>query len=439
MMRFKPQAASRFALLFFLLLCALPLKGFAESTEPQQLGVEEEEEASEWGNINPGRGFKVAKTPYGDLDISLYLLLRYLNQLPASQTAYSHLGVPYDVNPRNDIQLQREMLFLSGWIYDPKLRYQSLIWTVNSTNQVAVAGNLNYTFSKAFILFGGIGALPGSRSLLGSFPYFYGTDRQMADEFFRPGFTSGVWARGEPVKGLAYAVMVGDNLSLIGINAAKLTRELATSAQIWVMPTTGEFGVKEGFSDYEYHEKFATRFGVGFTHSRENRYSQPSISAPDNTQIRDSDGVLFFSTGALADGVTVNNADYYMTALAAGFKYRGISFNAEYYFRWLSNIDATGPIPESLIYDKGFTTQAGYELLPKRLGVYGVGSVISGQFSNSYEGGAGANFYPVASTRNWRLNAEGLYVYKSSQGSLFGYYAAGERGPILSLATDIFF
>jgi hypothetical protein len=394
----------------------------------------------EWGSISPGKGYKVAQTPYGDLNISLYFLVRYLNQLPALQTAHDHLGNPYNVDTRNDIQLQREMLFLGGWIYDPNFRYQSLIWTVNSTNQVAVAGNLSYTFSKAFTLFGGIGGLPGTRSLTGCFPYLYGTDRQLADDFFRPGFTGGLWAKGEPARGLGYAAMVGDNLSMIGINAAKLTRELATSVQIWVMPTTGEFGPREGFSDYEWHDKFATRFDVAFTHSRENRFSQPSLSAPDNTQIRNSDGVLFFQTGAFAPGVTVDDADYWMVSTAAGFKYHGISFNGEYYFRWLTNFDAEGGIvPISSTYDSGFTLQTGYELFPKRLGVYLVGSDISGYFNNAYEYGFGANYYPVATTRNWRINLHSVYVHRAAYGSLFGYYVAGETGPIISLATDVFF
>ena len=432
------------SLLLVLLMAASALPCYGQEQASQEdtteaIASNPEIEASEWGSFYPGKGYKIANTSLGDLTVGLYLLVRYLNQMPPHQAATDHLGSTYPVDTRNDIQLQREMLFFSGWVYDPKFRYQSMIWTVNSTEQVAVAGNLSYTFDKAFVLFGGIGALPGTRSLIGCFPYFYGTDRQLADDFFRPGFTGGVWARGEPVRGLAYDVMIGNNLSMIGINAAQLTRNLATGFQIWVMPTTGEFGAKEGFSDYEWHDELATRFGFSFTHSRENRFSQPYLAAPDNTQIRNSDGVLFFQTGALAPGVTVNEADYYMAALAAGFKYHGISFNGEYYYRLLANFDADGPVPESSTHDNGFTLQLGYEVLRQRLGLYFVGSYIDGQFGNSYEYGGGANFYPVPTTRNWRLNLHSVYVNKAAYGSLFGYYVAGETGPIVSLATDVFF
>ncbi len=35
----------------------------------------------------------------------------------------------------------------------------------------------------------------------------------MADNFFRPGFTQGVWLTGEPVKGLNYLAFVGNGLN----------------------------------------------------------------------------------------------------------------------------------------------------------------------------------------------------------------------------------
>ena len=35
------------------------------------------------------------------------------------------------------------------------------------------------------------------RSLDGSHPYWLASDRVLADEFFRPGFTSGVWLTGQ--------------------------------------------------------------------------------------------------------------------------------------------------------------------------------------------------------------------------------------------------
>jgi hypothetical protein len=55
-----------------------------------------------FGEVNPGRGFCVARGEFGTLDISGYMAVRYLNQLPPDQTATDHLGRPYKVTPRQD-------------------------------------------------------------------------------------------------------------------------------------------------------------------------------------------------------------------------------------------------------------------------------------------------------------------------------------------------
>ena len=133
-------------------------------------------------------------------------------------------------------------MWVSGWVYDPKFRYQTILWSVNSTNQVAIAGALTYHFNEAVELGVGINRLPGSYTMMGSHPYWYAPDRVMADEFFRPGMTSGVWATGEIVPRLHYMAMLGDNLSQLGINAVKLTRNNAWGLGLWWMPTTCEFG-----------------------------------------------------------------------------------------------------------------------------------------------------------------------------------------------------
>jgi hypothetical protein len=86
----------------------------------------------------------------------------------------------------------------------PKLQYQIIFWTVNTTDQKANFGLLGYQFNRKFNLYGGLNALPGTRSLQGSHPYWLGHDRVMADEFFRPYFSNGVWANGEVIPGLWY-------------------------------------------------------------------------------------------------------------------------------------------------------------------------------------------------------------------------------------------
>ena len=72
------------------------------------------------------------------------------------------------------------------------------------------------------------------------------------------------------------------------------------------LPTTGEFGPRGAFGDYERHEKLATRFNLAYTYSPEERQAPPSATASKhNTTLRLADSLNVFDTGTFANGVTV--------------------------------------------------------------------------------------------------------------------------------------
>ena len=276
---------------------------------------------------------------------------------------------------------------------------------------------------------------------MGSHPFWLGHDRVMADEFFRPFFTGGVWAQGEPVPGLWYNVMLGDNNSILGVKSSQLDRTFSSGASVWWMPTTKEFGPKGAYGDYELHQQVATRFGVSTARSPEQRFTNTS-GGSDNTTLRLADSVNVFDTGALAKGVTVDTVDYRILSFDAGMKYKGIFLQTEIYNRWLDNFKADGVLPVASIHDTGFYIQAAFFPIPKKLEVYGATSQISGDksagFSTSSEYLVGTNFYPF-DTRNHRLNVQVIDVNKSPVSSSFGYYIAGQTGTIVSVAFSVFF
>ena len=85
--------------------------------------------------------------------------------------------------------------------------------------------------------------------------------------------------------------------------------------------------------------------GLHYTHCRESR--QSAIGQPSaETQVKISDGQLFYETGALADGVTVTDADFDQGSIDLGMKFKGLHLQAEYYFRNLSKFNAQGPTAE---------------------------------------------------------------------------------------------
>jgi hypothetical protein len=328
------------------------------------------------------------------------------------------------------------MVWLTGFFFVPKFRYNITLWSLSTTQQALLFGNLQYTFGPGGTVI--VGILPNltARSMQGSWPFWAASDRQMSEELFRGGFSSGACITGRVLPRFYYNASVNTNLSQLGVVAANDTRNLALSASVTWMPTTGEFGPRGGLGDLEYHTKLATRFGASTGHSRESRYANDSVP-PNATQIKLSDGVNPFNAGALAPGVTVESLDYDELAVDAGFKYRGFSFQSEYYFRRLSNFTASGPLPLESINDHGFQVQAMHMVMPKHLGLYATYGYIFDDFDrHPWELSWGANAYP-SGTRSWRVNVHFIRVERCPSSSTFGYYTSGQSGTTVSLGTDI--
>jgi DNA-binding protein H-NS len=390
-----------------------------------------------FGEFNPGRGFTVGKGEYGELNLSGYMAVRYLNQLPADQSATDHLGRPVPIDPRQDFQFHRVMLFSQGWLFSPKFLYSTFLWTVQDTNQVAVGGALYYNFGKFMDLGAGWNAYPGTMSLQGSHPYWLSYDRVMADEFFRPYFSQGVFAKGNILPRLEYRWMVGNNNSNLDVPAIKLDRDLSAGFAMTWLPTTGEFGPRGAFGDYESHEQLATRFNLAYTYSPENR--QASIGSPaSNTTLRLSDSLNIFDPGAFAQGVTVEKARYQLLSGSAGIKYHGLFLQGEGYGRKLDNFVADGPLPVGGVRDYGFYVQLGYMVVPKTIELYGATSYIFGQYGHPKEFIIGGNYYPW-NTRNARLNIQLINVDHSPVSSTFGFYLGQLTGQVFTIGVTGFY
>ncbi|HEV8449557.1 MAG TPA: hypothetical protein VGQ44_22230 [Gemmatimonadaceae bacterium] len=390
------------------------------------------------GEFTPSAGFDIVKTSFGSLNISVYGLFRYLNQVPGDQTFRDHLGNLDTINTSNYLNWHRTLVWLTGFFYDPRFRYNITLWSLPTTQQTLLFGNLQYTAAKQLTL--GIGIAPSTtaRSMNGSWPFWAGSDRTMAEEFFRGGFSSGLFATGEILPRLAYTLTMNNNISELGVPQSADTRNMLFGGQLRWRPTTGEFGPRGGFGDFEYHTHVATQFGFNGSQSREGRYA-PIADPPLNTQIKLSDGINPFAVNALADSVTVSTLSYREVATDAGVKYRGFSFQGEYYWRTLSDFVANGPLPLTSIFDRGFMAQAGYMAIPQTLNVYALGGYVHDQFRRyPWEAGGGVGYYP-SHTRSWRLDVRATHINQCPASSSFGYYLAGVTGTIISVGTDILF
>src|SRR5262245_21647883 len=375
------------------------------------------------------------------LKFNINTQLRYLNTQDTDETFTDHLGVTREVHARNDITVNRAMFILGGYVFDQRARYSFTVWTSAGAASIVIASNIGWQFNKALTITGGYTGVPGSRSLVNTFPFFGSSDRSMADNFFRRGLQQGAWANGELGKGLNYLAFVGNGLNTLSISAAKIDTHLALSGSMWWEPlgAYGEPGkARNMYDDYFSSKNVRIRIGTAYTRSREDRFSNRDQSSPENTSLYNSDGVLTFSTGAFAPGVTVDVATYRMWAADGGLKWNGLAVNGQYFVRWLNDFEADGPLPLASTMDHGGELSAGYFVKPKKVMVYGRGSWVRGQFGDSHEFGGGVKWHFLDTERLW-VNAELFRVRGAPYSGAFTPYTAGMTGWVPMVQTVLAF
>ena len=373
----------------------------------------------------PGQGIRLGKASWGELNFSVYTYIRYLNQNGLDETYTDAFGSTRMLNLREDLQIQKVVLYFNGWIYRPRLRYLFYVWTSNTSQglgaQVVLAGYLTWQFNEHVKLGLGISGLPTTRSLRGSWPYWLKEDnRTIADEYFRGSYTTGIWVEGKITERSQYKFMIGNNLSQLGIDAGQLRAGLDTySGSVWWTPTTGEFGLRQSYGDFEHHDKPATLFGISATRSREDAQSQPGVNDIENSQIRISDGNVVFTPDLFATDVQIRELTYRMAALDAAVKYRGFSLEAELYRRLVDDfgIAGTGTLPFDELDDHGFQVQASAMVVPKTLQVYAGGSKIYGEYGEPSDFSVGLNWFPLK-RQELRAQVEALHLDRSPVGNL---------------------
>jgi len=376
------------------------------------------------GKFDENKGFVLAQDELGELDLSFMAYARYVNATGLKDTYQDSLGRIHPIDIRNEIQLNKVSINFKGWLFDPKFQYLLFAWTNNANQgegaQVVLAGFLRYKFADWLSVSAGIMPLPTTRSTNYSFPKWLRHDnRVMADEFYRGSYTSGIDAMGTIATGLQYRVMLGNNLSTLGVSSKELDSKLDTvSGALWWMPTTGEYGLANGFGDYDYHEEVATLAGIHLNHSTETAQGQPSENDFENSQIRLTDGTLLFSPDPFGTGGQIEKARWQMASIDLGAKYKGFSLEAQYYWRKVDNFKTIGYVPITKVEDEGLAVQASAMPIKDLLQTYVTYSKIWGANGDPTEWAIGANLYPFK-RRGMQINLEAIRLNHSPVG---GYH-----------------
>jgi len=392
----------------------------------------------------PNAGFLLFDGEKGQIYFRLFSYVRYLNQRNIDDTYTDAFGTTKTIQKRQDVQLAKFFAPFSGWFLTPKFRYYLYVWSSNASQgeaaQVVGAGNLSYVFNRFITVGGGITSLPSTRSTEGQFPYWLTVDtRPIADEFFRGSYTNGVWVKGDLVERLKYNAMFATNLSILGVSASQLDNKFDTQsyALTW-LPTTGEFGLWGTFGDFDYHEKLATRAALHFTHSLEDKQSQPGTNAIENSQIRLSDGSVIFTPDLFGKGIAVETVDYKMMSVDAGVKYHGLSLEGEFFTRWLGQYTGAnvGGIPD--LTDTGYQLQASAMAVKDVLQLYVTGSQVFGDYGKPSDVRVGGNWY-FTRQRGLRLNGEFIEVHRSPVGYTAYPFPVGANGPVFHVNLEMNF
>ena len=392
-----------------------------------------------------GAGFRVADTDFGTFNFSIWAYARYLNQESLDETYTDSFGRTKTLDLRNDLQLNKVNLYFKGWIYDPKFSYMLFAWTQNAQMgdgaQVVIGGGLDYSFKRQLNVGAGVTQNPGTRSLRGTFPYWHRVDtRMIADEYHRPSYTTGLYVYGNlrENQNLQYKVVLGNNLSQLGVNAVQLDGDFNTLSASLNWSPQGEFGPRGGWGDFESHDELVTSIGFGVTRSTEDRQSQPGEESIENSQIRLSDGTRLFEDDAFGTGGRVNRALYRMASLDAGAKLRGWDFSGGYYARWVDDFETEGFVPVDELHDWGYQIQISKMVLPEKLQVYLGYSKIMGEYGDPRDHVLGINWFPFEQ-RLLRLNTEFMYLKNSPVGYPSVPMLVGGNGTVFMTSLEMVF
>jgi len=204
------------------------------------------------------------------------------------------------------------------------------------------------------------------------------------------------------------------------------------------LPTTGEFGLYGTFGDYDDHQMVATRVGLHYSHSFEDRQSQPGTQGIENTQIRLTDGSVVFTPDLFGPGIAVESVDYRMLSIDAGIKYRGVSVEGEYYRRWLSDFRGINTGGIGSFTDNGYQLQTSAMAVQKILQVYVNASQIFGEQGDPSELRVGVNWY-FRKERGLRVNAELNHLNRSPVGYTAFPYPVGADGNVFHFNLEMNF
>jgi hypothetical protein len=336
------------------------------------------------------------KTPF-ELKVNGWIQFRHHGFARDVETWTDNAGVTRPVRNRNAWDIERGRLVFSGYALDERLTY--FLHLDGDTDGADAVDFFDYwwawEFSDRFQVQFGKRKVPASRQWLLSARNTRFVDRPMANDFFRPDRTVGLFGVGRIGQTGHYEVMVGNGYRTANMPPSETDNRFAFAATNYFEPL-GDFGRQ--IIDYDSTYDPLVQFGHSFAYSSlEGVVDGIAVIEPDFVRL--SDGTRLTAAGALAPGVSVSQYDVYLYGLDAAAKWQGWSIDGEVFFQWLEDIRGDGPLPTSELFQRGFYVEGGTFLVPRKLGINLRYSEVRGQFGGGAEYAAGFNWFPLDTSR----------------------------------------
>jgi len=303
-------------------------------------------------------------------------------------------GVTRPIRNRNAFDIERARLTLSGHAFDPRLSF--FLQMDGDTDDGHAVDFFDYWW--AWQLTDRFQIQMGKRKVSTSRQWLLGArqtrfiDRPMANDFFRPDRTVGIFGVGQFADHGHYEVMVGNGYRTANLPNS-VTDSRFTFAATSYLDGNGDFGPE--ITDFESSSSLRWRLGHSFVYSPQVG-NESGIDLNETDFLRLSDGTRLTQTGSLAPGTTVSEFDLWFYGVDLAWKYRGWSAISEVFLRRIDEISADGPLPTTDIFQHGFYVEGGRFVVPKTLDLNARYSLVDGDFGSAGELAVGFNWYPLA-------------------------------------------
>lgn len=339
------------------------------------------------------RPFDEKKFPF-EAKLNGWIQFRHHAFSRQSESWTDNAGVTRPIRNRNVFDIERARLTLKGHAVDPRLTY--FLQLDGDTDGFHTVDFFDYWWGwqltdRFQIQMGKRKVTAGRRWLLGARRTRF-VDRPMANDFFRPDRTVGIFGVGEFARHGHYELMVGNGYRTANLPNAATDSRFTFAGTSYIDPA-GEFGSQ--VVDFDCTSTALWRLGHSFVYSPQ-ASDDVGIPIDESDFLRLSDGTRLTQTGSLAPGVTVSEFDIWFYGVDLAWKHRGWSVGSEVFLRWLENIEGDGPLPTEDIFQHGFFVEGGKFLIAKTFDVNLRYSRVDGEFGNRTEYAAGFNWFPLA-------------------------------------------